>query len=475
MRRLITLLFSVLPLLGQTAKHPNYDDDVKPVFARYCLTCHSAGEMRSGLSLETYNGVVKGGSSGEAVIPGRPASSTLYKAVAHEGDGVPQMPLGGAKIPDQYVAIIRDWIQSGLLENATSTPKGNPGPSLEFRPTSLNKPQGTPAMPESLPPVTLPEPAKSNPITALAASPWAPLLAIAGHERIYLYNLEKRALAGELPFPEGIPYTLRFSRDGATLLAAGGKGVQSGKVVLYDVKTGKRLATLGQEPDVVLAADVTADGKLVALGGPGKLVRVFSVADGQQLYQLNKHTDWITALEFSPDGTHLATGDRSGGIFLWDSATGGMAGNFADHKDSITALSWRGDGNFLASSSEDGQIIVWNVMDGFPVATIARAHQPKPPAGTFGTPPGGVLSLQFASDGRLVSVGRDSVIRVWGMDGKQKSAANPAPALLTKVAVSADNKLIVAGDFTGKLLLWDGKQVVTVAVPAAKPVSASAR
>jgi hypothetical protein len=74
-------------------------------------------------------------------------------------------------------------------------------------------------------------------------------------------------------------------------------------------------------------------------------------------------------------------------------------------------------------------------MDGFPVATIAKAHQPKTPAGTFGTPPGGVLSLQFTSDGRLVSVGRDSTVRVWGMDGKQMAASGVASALLTKVAV----------------------------------------
>ena len=71
---------------------------------------------------------------------------------------------------------------------------------------------------------------------------------------------------------------------------------------------------------IVLAADISADGKLVALGGPGKIVKVFSVADGKQLYEIKKHTDWITALEFSPDGTRLATGDRAGGIHLWEAA-----------------------------------------------------------------------------------------------------------------------------------------------------------
>jgi WD40 repeat protein len=458
MRTAWIVLLMAAPLAAQTAGHPNYDDDVKPIFARYCFQCHSAGEMRSGLNLESFAGVMKGGSSGDAVIAGRPASSTLFKAISHEGNGIPNMPLGGAKIPDNYIATIGDWIRMGLLENAASQPKGPVGPSLDFKPTSLNKPKGAPAMPGALPPVNLPEPARANPVTALAASPWAPLLAVAGHERVYLYDLDKRAAAGELAFPEGIPYALHFSRDGSMLLAAGGKGVQSGRVVLFDVKTGRRIAAVGQELDVVLASDVSADGKLIALGGPGKKVKVYSVPDGKLLYQIDKHTDWITALEFSPDGTRLASGDRSGGIFLSEAATGGAMGNLADHKDSITSLSWRGDSLLLASGSEDGQIIIWNTSDGFPVATIAKSHQPKPPAGTYGTPPGGVMSLQFASDGRLFSVGRDSTIRVWGMDGKQKAASPAAAELLTRVAVSPDGKLAIAGDFAGKLILWDGKQ-----------------
>src|ERR1017187_2841669 len=60
---------------AQAVGHPNYDDDVKVLFARRCFGCHSAGEMRSGLNLETYAGVLKGGSSGDGVVAGRAASS----------------------------------------------------------------------------------------------------------------------------------------------------------------------------------------------------------------------------------------------------------------------------------------------------------------------------------------------------------------------------------------------------------------
>lgn len=468
---LAVLLLLAPALLAQPAHHPNYDDDVKPIFARYCFQCHSAGEMRAGLSLESYSGVLKGGGSGDVVTAGRPASSILFKAVNHEGNGVPLMPLGGAKLPDAIIAIIRDWIQQGLLENATSQPKGPVGPSLDYHPSDLNRPKGAPAMPESLPLVTAAEPARPHPVTALAASPWAPLAAVAGHERIYLYDLAKRAPVGELAFPEGVPYCLRFSRDGATLLAAGGKGVQSGKVVLFDVRTGNRIATIGQETDVVLAADVSADGKLVALGGPGKLVKIYSVPDGKLLFQFKKHTDWITAMEFSPDGTRLATGDRAGGIFLWESATGGGLGALAEHKDAITSLSWRGDGQLLASASEDGQIIVWNVNDGFPLATISKAHLPKAAPGTYGMIPGGVLAVEFAADGRMASVGRDNAIRIWSADGKAKSASPPGDTLLTKVAVSFDGKLAIAGDYQGRLVIWDGQKAMTV--PENAPASSA--
>jgi WD40 repeat protein len=304
-------------------------------------------------------------------------------------------------------------------------------------------------MPGPLPPLTLKPVARPNPVTGLAASPWAPLLAVSGHDRIVLYDLAKNTRAGELAFPEGIPYALRFSRDGEILLAAGGRPVQSGKVVLFDVRTGKRIAVIGDEKDLVLSADLSPDGKLVALGGPSKVVRVYSVPEARLVYELKKHTDWITAIEFSPDGTRLATGDRSGAIYLWESAAGGTLGALADHKDSITALSWRGDSQLLASASEDGQVIVWNALDGFPLATI-KAHQK------------GVLAVQFTSDGRIASTGRDSVTRLWTPDGKPRGASPPFPTLPTKLSVSPDGKTVIVGDYAGTLHLWSGQSLSTL-------------
>jgi WD40 repeat protein len=136
-------------------------------------------------------------------------------------------------------------------------------------------------------------------------------------------------------------------------------------------------------------------------------------------------------------------------------------GTLAEHKDAITSLSWRGDSQLLASGSEDGNLIVWNVSDGFPISTISKPHTRKAGPGQYGVIPGGVLGVQFTSDGRVVTVGRDSTIRVWGADGKPRGNASPAnDALLTKVAASFDGKVFIAGDYQGKVVLWDGTKLM---------------
>jgi len=298
---------------------------------------------------------------------------------------------------------------------------------------------------------------RPQPITAIAGSPTSSTLAVAGHERIFLYDAKTRASAGVIPFPEGIPFVLRFNRDGSTLLAAGGRNVQSGRAVLYDVGTSKRTAVIGNERDIVLAADLNRDGKMVAVGGPSKIVKVFSVPEGTLLYELTKHTDWTTAISFSPDGAYLATADRAGGIFLWNSQTGAIIVSLAQHKDSVTALSWRSDSKVLASGGEDGQLVLWNVQDGFPITVDAKSHIPKSSSQAYGKPPSGILSLDFLPDGRLVTVGRDRMIHLFGSDGKPQTATSPFDQLVTKVTSAESGKIIAAGDYTGRLILWDGR------------------
>ena len=157
---------------------------------------------------------------------------------------------------------------------------------------------------------------------SLATSPWAPLVAVTSQRQVLLYNTTTLELVGVFPFPEGQPNVVRFSRDGRLLLAGGGRPAASGKVVVWDITTGERVFEVGNELDVVLAADISADHKRIALGGPQRVVRVYSTETGELLYEIAKHTEWVLAVEFSPDGVLLATADRNGGLCVWEADTG---------------------------------------------------------------------------------------------------------------------------------------------------------
>lgn len=438
-----------------------YKDHVQPILRKHCQNCHNPDKAGADYDVTTYQAAVGGGSSGEAVKPGNAGQSLLLKTITHEAE--PKMPLKGQKIPDADIAVIKKWIEAGAPETAVGAAK-TAARKIDIDPVAvtLGKPDGPPPMPGELPEVTLAKTERPHPVTALAASPWAPLVAVGGHERVLLYNSDTLKLVGTLAFPERIPHVLRFSRNGKWLLAAGGRGAASGKVVIWEVATGKRVTEIGDETDVVLAADVSPDHKLVALGGPGKLVKIYDTATGELKHKIKKHTDWVTAMEFSPDGSMLASGDRNGGAYVWEPATGGIVFTLGDHKDAVTGLSWRADGQMLASSSEDGRVVLWYAEDGFPTRSVNAQADPKaPPAARAKLP--GVTAVAYARNGNFATCGRDNTARIWKADGTQLLRLEGFTDLPSKVTFSHDGERVFAGDFTGKVRVWsvkDAKQPV---------------
>lgn len=443
---------SLLPVLAFAAAVParaaekvTYDEHVRPILKARCFTCHGDDEQNADLNLQSFASVIKGGSSGEATKAGRPHSSLLFQAITH-AEGVEAMPPNGDKLPETEIETIRQWIVGGLLENSGS--KAREVAAFEIKPQAAGKPDA-PVMPGRLPAIVSPPTTRPQPVTALAASPWAPVIAVGGHGCVHLVHAESGEQLGTLPFAEGVPFVLRFSRGGDLLLVAGGRPVRNGVVAVYDVSSGTRLGTYGDENDVVLAADLSADGSLVALGGPGKIVKVFHARDGSPAYQLKKHTDWITAIEFSPDGHQLATADRAGGILLWDAPTGGIALALSEHRAAITAVGWRADGRLLASASEDGSAIIWDMTDGFPATTLTDIHAPKREPGRYGKVPKGILSVAWTAEGKLLTTGRDGFARAWNADGTKVSESSHLPALPTRiVACQAANQACI-GDIAG--------------------------
>ncbi|QDU59961.1 WD domain, G-beta repeat [Planctomycetes bacterium Pan216] len=459
---LVSLLGVVPSALGEEKKTsagpPNFQDDIKPILREHCLSCHGDDTQEAGINLQSFQALMRGGSAGKIVVAGRASQSILFKAITNEDENA-RMPPSSPPLADAKIELIHKWIDSGLRASATSKSMVKER-DIAFKPVSNagSKPKGPPAMPENLPDVKVPNVTRPLPVLAMDTSPWAPLLAVSGQGHVKLLRTDSKAEIGRLAFPEGVPHVIRFSRDGSVLMVGGGRPVVSGHVVLFDVKTGKRLAKIGDEVDAVLAADLSPDQRLVALGGSGRTVKVFSTTDGAQKHKLTKHTDWITAIAFSPDGTKLASADRAGGIHLWDAQAGGILLNLAEHKGAVRSLDWRSDGKLLASTGEDGKVIWWDVTDGFPAITKSNAHPPRRTPGTYGEVPNGVLAGRFDREGNLVTAGRDRVVKTWTPKGEQKQAFNIDSGIPISSAVSHDSQVVFGGTSEGEVKSWDVKK-----------------
>lgn len=443
-RRLLTVFgvgmicLTALTAHADDAAKVTYTDHVLPIFKARCGSCHNANDKKGGLAVDSYATLMAGGSSGAVVEGGAPDASYLWQLVNHESE--PKMPPNADKLPDAELAVIRQWIEGGLLENAGSTAKIKKSMAVAKIEVSTERPAEV-AMPHKYLGDSQRVTARPNAVTALATSPWAPLAAVSSHKQIAVYHTGSLELLGVLPFPEGQPEILKFSRNGALLLAGGGRRGASGKVVLFDVKTGERMAEIGDEYDVVLAADVSPDHSQVALGGPKKMLRVYSVATGELMYETKKHTDWVTAIEFSPDGVLLASGDRANGLVVWEAFTGRPYQDLLGHQAAVTDVSWRPDSNVLASSSEDGTIRLWEMNSGSQIKSWS-AH-------------GGVEAMDYTRDGRLVSTGRDRIVRLWNGDGAQEREFGGMTDLGLEVAFDAENGRILGGDWSGTVRLWN--------------------
>ncbi len=439
-----------------------FEDHVKPILREKCLSCHNTNKKSSDLDLSSYSALMQGGASGASIEAGDSGASYLYSLVTHQSE--PYMPPNAEKLPDASLDTIKKWIDGGAPETSSSKimlPKKK-NAALTVDVSAGTRPEGAPPMPDVLSVEPVVHTSATTAVSAVATNPWSKLVAVAGQKQVVLYHTESLEPLGILPFPEGTPRVLKFSRNGALLLAGGGHGAAKGLCVVWDIKTGERVMTVGDELDEVLAADISADQSLVALGGPEKIVRVYNTATGELAYEIKKHTDWIYSLEFSPDGVLLGTADRSGGLYVWEAHTGREYLTLAGHTAAVTSVSWRIDGNVLASASEDTTIRLWEMENGGQIKS-------------WGAHGGGVFSVEFCRDGRLVSSGRDRVTKLWDGNGGALKDFEAFTDLALQATHCDETDRVIAGDWTGEVRVWNAADGVRIGQLTTNPPTLETR
>lgn len=435
------------------AEKITYEDHIKEIFQNSCSNCHKPSKKKGGLNLMIYSDVLKGGSSGKCVESGD-VDSLLVKCVTHEEE--PIMPPKGPKLSDKEIDLIRQWVAGGLLENTKSKRVKSANNNVAMAMPAI--PKGQVIMPEYLNIEPFIKTKKANAVTAMAVSPYSPLIAVGGYKQVLLYNTDNMDLAGVLPYEEGQIYDVKFSRDGSIVLAAGGINGKTGNVVLWNVKSGKRLTELSPDFDTTLNADISSDRKYLATGSSDKLVKIFSLQTGDLIHSIKQHSEWVTNVSISPDGVLVASGDRNGHIYVWEVESGQKLYTMMHHKKDITSLSWRADSNLLAASSEDGEVSTWNIINGRKAKNF-RAHS------------NGTTDVFYSNKGHLVTCGRDQHAKVYDGNYKQIKAIKLKSNLPLKAVATSEVNEVLCSDWRGQIHKWDLKTNKIVGLTQSNPGS----
>ena len=92
-----------------SSKALEFERDVLPILHENCLRCHGEKKRKGGLDLRTAAGILRGGESGEVIVPGKPGESKLFKLISKG-----EMPPGKkTRLDPARQQLIRGWIEGG--------------------------------------------------------------------------------------------------------------------------------------------------------------------------------------------------------------------------------------------------------------------------------------------------------------------------------------------------------------------------
>src|SRR5215218_8165571 len=86
-----------------------FEKNIRPVLVERCYECHSVGKKSKGkLLLDSREGLLKGGETGPAVVPGVVEKSLLISAIRYSHEDL-QMPPKDPLTKEQVAAFVR-WV-----------------------------------------------------------------------------------------------------------------------------------------------------------------------------------------------------------------------------------------------------------------------------------------------------------------------------------------------------------------------------
>jgi eukaryotic-like serine/threonine-protein kinase len=198
------------------------------------------------------------------------------------------------------------------------------------------------------------------------------------------------------------------------------------------------------------------DGRLLAIGGGDKTLRIWNVADRKLVRTLRGQDDVLWCVAFSPDAKYVAAGssdNRTGTIEIWEAATGRPHLHLRGHERLVRSIAFHPGGRWLVSCSSDGIVLLWDLTTAKQVGVLHRFEQ-------------AVYDVAFSPEGRkLAAACHDRHVALWDFDGEETPKLPQAPTLSPElhpseawaVGFSPDGRTLASGSAPGTIVLWDAK------------------
>ena len=107
------LLLSLFTVTAATAA-VDFSHQIVPILREHCAECHAGDKKKGGFSFNDRESLMEGGEDGAVVVSGKSTESALIKAILST-DPDEQMPPKGKRVPAEQTALLKQWIDEGLV------------------------------------------------------------------------------------------------------------------------------------------------------------------------------------------------------------------------------------------------------------------------------------------------------------------------------------------------------------------------